>query len=58
LQLLLRHASPLTSLLYTEINLQHAIDVQAVIAQQAGLQTKPECGGAEVASTTTQTSME
>jgi integrase len=58
LQLLLRHASPLTSLLYTEINLQHAIDVQAVIAQQAGLQTKPECDGAEVASTTPQTNME
>jgi integrase/recombinase XerC len=57
-QLLLRHASPLTSMRYLEINLQQAIDVQAVIAQKAGLQAKPECDGAELAHTTPQTSME
>jgi integrase/recombinase XerC len=58
LQLLLRHASPLTSMRYLEVNLQQAIDVQAAIAQQAGLQTKPERGGEELASTTPQTSTE
>jgi integrase/recombinase XerC len=57
-QRLLRHKSPLTTMRYLEANLSAAVDAQASIAQQAGLQTQQKHGGEKVAISTEQSHAE